>query len=142
MTGGKKEASDALNRLAAALVDDVLTTSDAEILAEFREDGGNPDQYAVEMRALFEHSVLKSSKGKLQAARAGVARAKTSALSSPVDMAKARQLLHGVLKMLPEAQRLTLAARKENELSDADVVGLLEDLQELGLPFPDDGSSN
>ena len=75
MTGRKKEASDALDRLAAALVDDVLTTSDAEILAEFRADGGDPDQHAAEMRALFERSVLASNKSKLQAARAGVARA-------------------------------------------------------------------
>ena len=141
MTGGKKEASDALDRLAAALVDDVLTTSDAEILAEFRADGGDPEQHAAEMRALFERSVLASNKSKLQAARAGVARAKEAARSStPVDMAKARERLHGVLKTLPEEQRLTLAARKESELSDADVVGLLEDLRELGVAFPDDGT--
>lgn len=141
MTGGKKEASDAFDRLAAALVDDVLATSDAEILTEFREDGGDPDQHATEMRALFERSVLASNKSKLQAARAGVARAKASMLSStPVDMSKARERLHGVLKTLPEAQRLTLAARKETELSDADVVGLLEDLRELGVAFPDDGT--
>jgi hypothetical protein len=141
MTGGKKEASDALDRLATALVDDVLTTSDAEILAEFREDGGDPDQHAAEMRSLFERSVLASNKSRLKAAKAGVARAKASTLSStPVDMTKARELLHGVLKVLPEAQRLTLAARKESELSDSDVVGLLEDLRELGVAFPDDGT--
>jgi hypothetical protein len=141
MTGGKKEASDALDRLAAALVDDVLATSDAEILAEFRADGGDPEQHAAEMRALFERSLISSNKGRLQAARAGVARAESSERSSSaVDMSKARQRLRGVLQTLPEAQRLTLAARKESELSDADVVGLLEDLSELGVPFPDDGT--
>lgn len=140
MTGRRTEASDALDRLAAALVDDVLVTSDAEILAEFIADGGDPKRHAAEMRALFERSVMASNKSKLQAARAGVARAKSSERSStPVDMTKARELLHGVLKTLPEAQRLTLAARKESELSDADVAGLLEDLRELGVPFPDDG---
>ena len=141
MTGGKKEASDALDRLADALVDDVLATSDAEILAEFRADGGDPEQHAAEMRALFERSVISSNKSRLQAAGAGVTRTKSSERSStPVDMTKARQRLHGVLQTLPEAQRLTLAARKESELSDADVVGLLEDLRELGVPFPDDGT--
>ena len=60
--------------------------------------------------------------------------------STPIDMTKARERLHGVLTTLPEAQRLTLAARKESELSDADVVGLLEDLRELGVAFPDDGT--
>ena len=138
MTGRKK---DALDRLAAALVDDVLTTSDAEILSEFRAEGGNPDQHAAEMRALFERSVLASNKSKLQAARAGVARLKEAARSStPINMTKARERLNGVLTTLPEEQRLTLAARKESELSDADVVGLLEDLRELGVAFPDDGT--
>lgn len=140
MTSGKKEASDALDRLATALVDDVMATSDREILAEFREDGGDPDQHVTDMRALFERSVMVSNKRKLQAARAGVAQAKATAMSSAApDIAEARQLLRGVLLMLPEAKRLTLAARKENELSDADVVGLLENLRELGVPFPDDG---
>jgi hypothetical protein len=54
-------------------------------------------------------------------------------------MTKARERLRSVLKTLPEGQQLTLAARKESELSDADVVGLLEDLRELGVAFPDDG---
>lgn len=139
MTGGNKNASDALDRLAAALVDDVLSISDADILAEFKADGGDPEQHASEMRALFERSVLASNKSKLTAARIGVARAKSSDHSSnSVDMTKARERLHGVLKTLPDAQRLTLAARKESELSDADVVGLLEDLRDLGVPFPDD----
>jgi hypothetical protein len=141
MTGGKKEASDALDRLAEALVDDVLATSDAEILAEFRADGGDPEQHAAEMRALFERSVMASNKSRLQAARVGVARAKSSERSSaPVDMTKARERLRSVLTTLPEAQRLTLAARKESELSDTDVLGLVEDLRELGVPFPDDGT--
>lgn len=141
MMGGKKDASDALDRLAAALVDDVLATSDAEILAEFRADGADPEQLAAEMRALFDRSVMASNKGRLQAARAGVARAKSSERSSiAVDMNKARERLQSVLKTLPEAQRLTLAARKESELSDADVVGLLEDLRELGVRIPDGGT--
>lgn len=139
MTGGKKEAQDALDRLAAALADEVMSASDAEILGEFQEDGGDPDQHAAEMRVLFERSIVASNKSKLQAARAGVARAKATATTSvPIDMAKARQLLHGVLQAMPAAERLTLAARKENELSDADVIGLLQDLCELGIPLPDD----
>ena len=83
MTGGKKEAQDALDRLAAALVDDVMSASDAEILAAFREDGGDPDQNATEMRALFERSVLASNKSKLQAARTGIAQAKAKATVTP-----------------------------------------------------------
>ena len=37
--------------------------------------------------------------------------------------------------------KLTLAARNENELSDADVLGMLQDLEELGIIRPDDESA-
>jgi hypothetical protein len=38
------------------------------------------------------------------------------------------------------AQKLTLAARKENEMSDTDVLGMLDDLRELGV-LPEDGGN-
>lgn len=44
----------ALDRLTDALVADTLAAPDADILAEFREDGGDPEQYAAQMRARFE----------------------------------------------------------------------------------------
>jgi hypothetical protein len=34
--------------------------------------------------------------------------------------------------------KLTLAARNENELSDVDVLGMLQDLEELGIVARDD----
>lgn len=52
-------ARQQLDNLAAALVDDVLALTDEEVLAEFIEDGGDPEQLVVEMRALFEQAVQK-----------------------------------------------------------------------------------
>lgn len=139
MTRNSSAGRDALDRLAAALVQDTIDTPDADILAEFREAGGNPEQHAAAMRDLFEKTVLRSNKRRLEAAKAKAAaeRAGHRAPSAPVDIAEARRRLRGVLDAPDVAQALTMAARKENELSDADVLGMLEDLRELGL-LPDD----
>ncbi len=135
MTGKKSEARDALDRLAAALVDDMLGASDQEILAEFRETSGDPDKLAGDMRALFDRSVLASNKSKLAAAKAGAERAKATTMqaSAAVDIASARERLRGILQTPSISEKLTMAARKESELSDADVIGLLEDLGALGI---------
>mgnify|MGYP007054664362 CR=1 FL=1 len=53
-----------------------------------------------------------------------------------------RARLQRALEQTPEtAKRLTLAARKGEDLSDEDVLGMLEDLEELGIipPESDEG---
>ena len=141
MTGKKSEARDALNRLADALVDDVLGASDQEILAEFREAGGDPEKLAGDMRALFERSVLAANKSKLVAAKAGAARAKASPIhnAAPIDIAAARKRRHEIFQTPSISEKITMAARKESELSDADVIAMLEDLRALGII--DDGDT-
>jgi hypothetical protein len=141
MTGKKNEARDALNRLADALVDDVLGASDQEILTEFREAGSDPEKLAGDMRALFERSVLAANKSKLAAAKAGAARAKATPVhtAAPIDIAAARKRLHEILQTPSTLEKLTMAARKESELSDADVIGMLGDLRALGII--DDGDT-
>lgn len=47
----------ALRRLADAFVEDVMSMSDEEVLAEFREDHEDPERHAAEMRALFEKTI-------------------------------------------------------------------------------------
>lgn len=141
MTGHDKKEREALNRLADALVDDILNTSDEDILAEFRETHGDPDRNAVEMRELFEKSILAANKKRLTAAKAGVAasrRASPVATPGPIDIQAARARLRTIVSTQWPDQKITLAARKENELSDNDIQGLLEDLRELGALPPDD----
>ena len=55
MTGTNKKAL----RLADALVEDILSTPDREILAEFTDLNGDPRKNSDAMRALFEKSVLR-----------------------------------------------------------------------------------
>lgn len=47
----------ALVRLADALVEDILRLSDEDVLAEFREDHGDPAVHAAQMRELLETCV-------------------------------------------------------------------------------------
>lgn len=141
MTGKGKRERVALDRLADVLVDDILNASDEDILAEFREAFGDPNQNAAEMRALFEKSVLASNKKRLAAAKAAATanrRSPTASAAIPIDMAAARARLRAVVDRPGLPQKVTLAARKENELSDADILGMLEDLLELGILPPDD----
>jgi hypothetical protein len=140
MTGKKTKAQDALDRLADTLVDDILCASDEDILAEVKEDGGDAVRHAAGLRAHFERSVIVASKSKLEAAKAGVAQNRASGIepAPPTDMAKARATLRRLMTQPEATAKLTMAARKESELSDADVVGLLEDLRALGVAIPGD----
>jgi hypothetical protein len=79
MTKNKKSAREALDRLADAFVEDILNMSDEEILAEFREDHGDPDQHADKMRELIEESVMIANKQRLAEAKAACSAASCAA---------------------------------------------------------------
>ena len=143
MTGTNKKEREALSRLADVLIEDVLAASDQEVLAEFLEAQGNPAKNADAMRALFETSVQKANKDRLRAAQAGLAASRRGAVVPKiVNMENGRERLRRVLASCPPGTKLTLAARNENELSDADVLGMLQDLEELGIVTPSDESDS
>ena len=139
MTQDRKRQQGPIRLLVDLLAEDILAASDAEILAEMREDGDDPDRAASDMRGLFERALILSNKSRLATARAAVAAERQSHGATPiVNIAGARRQLRDALtrKDLP----LTMAARNENELSDADVVGLVQNMRELGILPPDDES--
>jgi hypothetical protein len=141
MTARNRQERDALKRLADLLVEDLLNTPDDEFLAEFKEAHGDPARNAAALRVLFEKTVIGMNKQRLAAARAGVAadrHAIDDKSSQPADVAEARRLLVRVLDTSGSNRFLTLAARKETDLSDADVLSLLTNLRELGIVPPDD----
>lgn len=136
MTGKNDKAGRPIDRLADEFVEDILNLSDDEVLAEFREDGGDPERHAAKMRSMFENRLLAANKARMNAAKAGVASSRQAekGLSVPVvDIADARARLRALIARADSIPGLTLAARKEDELSDSDVVGMLEELAELGL---------
>lgn len=137
MTGKNDKAPRPLDRLADSFVEDILGMSDEEILAELREDGGDPEQHAVGMLAMFETSLLTANKARMASAKAGAAANRRAtrmpAAASIVGIADARARLRAVIERASTIPGLTLAARKEDELSDEDVLSMLEEMAELGL---------
>lgn len=143
MTADRKKERAALDRLADILVEDILRTPDVEILAEFQANYGDPAKNAEAMRALFATSVRKANKDRLRTAQAGLAASRRSAVAPAiVSMENVRERLRRVLASCPPDTKLTLAARNEDELSDADVLGMLQDLEELGIVAPGDESDS
>ena len=146
MTGKGDKERVALSRLANALTDDILSASDDDILADLRDAGEDPAKNADDMRALFEKTVLLANKKRLSVAKAGAASVRevfAPPVSSAVDIMDARARLRRIIEAPSGAQKVTLAARKESEMSDSDVLGMLDDLVELGiLSRPNDAESD
>ena len=137
----KKSDREALARLADAFVEDILNASDEDILAEAREDYPDPDPAAARARALFDKAAGAAGKNRLAAARAQLAAQGVPATVTRLDPAEARRRLQRALTRDPAiARRLTRAARNDQGagLSDNEVQGLLEDLEELGISIERD----
>lgn len=135
MTGRKSGDREELDRLVDFLVEDALNASDADILAEVREEGIEPESDAARLRALFERTVLDANKRRLLAAKAAVQANKSGSgrRGTVFDIQEARRRLQLLLERRSIELPITMAARKESELSDADVMSMVQDLEELGL---------
>ena len=138
MTDKRSEERRALVNLADALFDDLLETSDEDILREVADTGGNSQEVADRMRVQFEEALMQGRKERLKAARAArkVAQAGT-AQTKIVDISIARQALRGAF----EKDGLSMAARNEteSELTDEEVLRKYQDLVRLGVIVPEDG---
>lgn len=140
MNRSKESDRTALERLTDRLVDDILEASDADILEEFRELGGDPEANAAAMAGVFRRAVLAANKTRLFAARAAM-HAHSAQSSKPLNVtpADARRMLRKFIDQSQHRNEITMAARKESELSDADVIEALEELRRLGVLTGDEG---
>lgn len=140
----KKNVQFELDRLADALIEDILNASDEEIISEAKDDFENVAHVISETRAVYEKAIGSIAKKKLidakRAVREDQARERKVIQLNPE---KARRCLERILKKDPETQKkLTMAARKGEDLSDEDVLNILQDLEELGIyPLYEDEDS-
>ncbi len=125
--------------MADALFEDLLTTSDEELIAETIEAGGDPAAIADEMRSQFEKIAVQIRKERMKAAKTGlqIARA-TQPRARIADIASARDALRQAFK----EDGVSMAARNEteSELTDEEVLRKYNDLIRLGVMEPDEGS--
>ena len=130
-----------LDHLADVLVEDILNTSDKEILSEAAEDYGSPTTEAKRVRDILIKAQTQAAKKRLLVARSAVNQHNKEPQKAKVIFLRplqARRTLATVLQKHSEStQEFSLAARKGKDLSDADVLSMLEDLRELGLYDPE-----
>jgi len=128
-----------LTRLADALAEEVLSAPDDEILSEAEGEFSSVQDEAGHVLGILEKAKQQAAKRRLYAAKEAIAQYKNQTMGKVIilDPAAARRKLDQILKEHPEStQEFTLAARKGRDLSDSDVLSMLEDLQELGLYDP------
>lgn len=136
MTTGKSNIpADQLFRLREQLADDVMNTSNDEIIAEIKATGIDPNAAASHMREVVQRAILESGKNRMAAAKAQLqAQRSQTGRHAPIDIGRARKLLLAAAANDPLLnQRLTLAARNGETLSDSDIQSLVEDLIDLGI---------
>jgi len=134
MSGKNDSDRKALMLLADAFVEDILNMSDEEVLQEFQEEGGDPARIRREIVELVEKAALSANKTRMATARAGALASGRASRRTPrktIDVASARDRLRSLIERSQSDSEWTLAARNEEELSDEDVLGILEDLEEL-----------
>ena len=122
-----------------ALLDDIQSLTDEEMLAEPSIRGENTKQVADHIRAILQQSQRSAASRKLEIAKEYLRQtvAEPRKRYSTLSIADARKLLERVLFQKDSGMsRLTFAGRNVTDLSDEDVFSLLDDLDELGILRP------
>jgi hypothetical protein len=133
-----KKKDPRVTRLEDEIVEDVFAMSDAEIAAELREEGVDIDAFDKEMDDLFASALAEGGQRRLQDARRAVdlhhERQRRKAQQKSQDELRAQ-----IAAIVADNPDLTIAARNFEKEHDGDLVGVLEDLQELtGDDWDDD----
>ncbi|MDP3328958.1 hypothetical protein [Parvibaculum sp.] len=129
----KPTAREELERIEDALVESILIASGDALREELTAAGLDPDSCIAEVDATIAVAKAERARERLKQARTEVAdwrKREPKANVTALDAARAKfeQLRSGDQGL---KQRLMLAARKGEGLSDSDMEGLLEDIAAL-----------
>ncbi len=119
--------------VADILVDDILESSDDDILNEAREQYGDINSEVEKTRNIISIAVMKSRKSRLSLAREQLEKSNkvkndSNILTLPIS--EKRKLINHAKDSISS---LTLAARNGDEMSESDTDGILQDLIDLGV---------
>ena len=117
-----------LMRLADALMQDIIASSDADILAEIDvADIERARAILIEVKTCVAKQSLDAAKTQLDAWRSAQSRA-----ASPLVLTDARERFDKIRRADPDFNRkILLAARNGSAPTDSDKEGLVEDLADL-----------
>lgn len=130
----KKGPGDRLAKLDRFLIEELLATSDEDLLADAAATGANIEEIVKSGREAFERAQQAVGRNKLEAVRKEMAQGNRGRIV-PFDRDRARHEIKDILKGNRDASsKLTMAARnQETNDPDEDMDGLLEDFLELGV---------
>jgi hypothetical protein len=132
---GKRPCDPTFDPLFEELIKDVTRLTDAEIFAEFEEEGANPAMVVADMRELIQLAILDDGKARLARAKAAVQQNRSRASHKPrvIGIPDKKALLERVAANDPKLKsRLTMAARNGEGITEEEMSSILEDLLELG----------
>ncbi len=129
----KNIESKQLTRIDGLVIEDIIETSDAEIMSEAKEDYSSVADVIQHIKGLVTTAVASSRKSRLVTAQKeleshNVQNKQGNVLSFSLNAKK--QLIESAKN---HADGLTLAARNEEEMSESDTDTMLQDLMDLGI---------
>ena len=139
---GSDHSAPTVNRLADELVADIMSMSDAELLAEVEAEGLDAEDEANRVRALISAATGKAGKARLKAARAEIDRAAGSTRGQVHRLPfrdRAAVLARFANDDAKLKSRLTMAARNGEGITEAEMDDILANLRELGA-IDEDGN--
>lgn len=116
---------DQIKNILDSIIDNIIKTPDDEILKEVKEDYGDPEYEANIMRKIVKDATIQVNKDKLIKAKQNL------------ETFKARQRIDSsditISKEFDETNfnELTIAARDGKDISENDMNGIREDLEDL-----------
>ncbi len=119
--------------VADILVDDILDSSDEEILSEAREKYDDVDSEIAKTRNIINAAVMKSRKSRLAVAKEQLENNKAAKQETNVLSLSISDKIKLINQTKESVNSLTLAARNEVEMSESDADGVLQDLIDLGV---------
>lgn len=143
MTEKLKDPRYQLHKISDLYINDLLDTSDADILAEAEKDIflKNAGKKAKET---YHQALQTSGQNRLHAARRALEMEGENAEADlnlwSMDAGKARKLLEKLAANDPAfGSKITLAARNLKDIPDSEILSILVDLKSLGaLPIDDE----
>jgi proline dehydrogenase len=117
------------------LIEDMLSMSDEEILAEVEEEGINIDETVAEVKEIFQRASRYVARARMREAIEGVLKQEKSrkVTSKIVDIKTAKKKLEWFEQNKESLSEVTLAARNLKDLSEEEIKEMYLALEELGM---------
>lgn len=142
IVSGSDRSAPPIDRLADELVADIMSMSDAELLAEVEAEGLDAEDEANRVRGLISAATGQAAKARLKAARAEIDRAAGSTWGQVHRLPlrdRAAVLARFANDDAKLKSRLTMAARNGEGITENEMDDILANLRELGA-IDEDGN--